>query len=80
MAEDEIVRQINSYWEDTPEESWAAWRAGFALKNPLQRITDLKTADQWLATQDSITREHASMLTRKRELEDIHWQLRRAGR
>lgn len=78
--EDEIVRQLNAYWEDEPETSWAAWTAGFMLKNPHQRIADLKTADQWLATQDGITREHASMLTRKRELEDLHWKLRRAGR
>jgi hypothetical protein len=54
------------------------------LKEPAARIADLKIADQHIAQHQQEnthpTHELASLLNRKRELEDAHWMLRRAGR
>jgi hypothetical protein len=83
-VEDEIVKQLNAYWEDSPEETWTAWKAGYLLKDPSARIADLKIADQYISAHQQEhthpTRELASLLSRKRELEDLHWRLRGAGR
>jgi hypothetical protein len=84
VEEDGIIKQLNAYWEDTPEETWAAWKAGYLLKEPAARIADLKIADQHISQHQQEhthpTRELASLLSRKRELEDAHWMLRKAGR
>jgi hypothetical protein len=54
--------------------------AHFAKRQPQARIESLRIADQWLAQMDRPTREHASTFAAKRELEDLHWLLTRAGK
>jgi hypothetical protein len=81
---DDIVRALSLYGDFDEEASWDGFRAGYLLKTPEQRRADLATASQYI---DKYTQEHSqptrelsSLVTRRRDLEDIHWQLRRAGR
>ena len=77
---DPIGEQIAKYGALDEDESWEGFKRGFLLKAPQARIADLHTADQWLATQTGITREHASMVVKKRELEDLHYTLLKVSR
>ena len=72
---DPIGEQIAKYGALDEDESWEGFKRGFLLKAPQQRIADLHTADAWLATQSGVTREHASMVVKKRELEDLHYAM-----
>jgi hypothetical protein len=80
MMSDGIVEQMAKYGDHDEETSWEVFKKGYSRKLPEARIADLKMADQWLDVQTRPTREHASILTRKRELEAIHWTLRGVGR
>ena len=82
--EDEIVTALNKYWDDEPETSWRAFTAGYLCKSPHRRILDLKTADGWIG---QYTQEHnhpskelASLIMRRRELEDLHRNLLKVKR
>jgi hypothetical protein len=77
---DPLGEQIAKYGALDEEESWQGFKLGFLTKPPQARIADLKTADQWLALQDGLTREHASMVVKKRELETMHYTLLKAQR
>lgn len=77
---DPIGEQIGKYGALDEDEAWEGFKRGFLLKPPQSRIADLHTADQWLATQAGITREHASMVVKKRELEGAHYALLKVGR
>jgi len=77
---DEIVRQMSKWGDVDEEESWRLYKTGFLLMSADKRIQDLQNLDRWLENETRPTREHASMLTRRRELQDIHYALRGAGR
>lgn len=77
---DGIVEQLAKYGDHDEETSWKIFKDFYLRKSPEARIADLKLADQWLEHQARPTREHASILTRKRELEALHWTLRGVGR
>jgi hypothetical protein len=55
-------------------------KAEFIRENEFTRLKGLEVVDSWLNEEIAPTREHAAMLTRKRELEDLHRLLKRAGR
>ena len=78
--EDGIIKQMTKYGDHDEEESWRLYKAGYMMKSPEARIADLRQTDLWLEQQTQITKEHASLLTRKREMESIHRRLRDAGR
>jgi hypothetical protein len=81
---DDIVRNLSKYGDFDEEVSWDGFRLAYLTKTPEQRRTDLVTASQYIEqyTQQHSqpTKELASLVTRRRDLESIHWQLRRAGR
>lgn len=77
---DGIIDQMAKYGDHDEEESWRLFKAGYMMKSPEARIADLKQTDLWLEQQTQVTKEHASLLTRKRELKSLHRALRGAGR
>jgi hypothetical protein len=80
MSTDGIVQQLSKYGDYDEAEAWEVWLSGYMMKPAAARIADLRATDQWLETQDRPTREHASLITRRREMESIHRRLREAGR
>ncbi len=76
---DPVVRCISDYWGDT-EGEWDKYKSNFATRPKAERVTELRKFDSWLDTQTRPTREHAEILSRKRQVEDIHWALDRIGR
>ena len=77
-----IANLRKAYWspDEDGQQIWQDFRAKFALKNPEQRRQDLTTVDTYLAEQTHVTHEHAALIQHKRELQDIHTTLWRAGR
>jgi hypothetical protein len=81
--ENQIIKTLrDAYW--SPDEDavqiWSTFKSDFAKKDPNLRRADLKTLDGWLAEQTTVTRGHAAMIQQKREFEDVHAILWRAGR
>jgi hypothetical protein len=74
-----FMKQLEKYSDD-PDGAWLEFKRQFAMKAPTDRVTDLRTADVWLETQTTVTREHASTLAAKRELVDLHMMLRAGNR
>jgi hypothetical protein len=74
-----FMYQIEKYSDD-PDGAWLEFKRSFAKKPPADRIADLRTADAWLAEQTTVTREHASTLAAKRELDALHFMLRAGDR
>jgi hypothetical protein len=80
--EDGIINQFQ-YWagpDDEVEAKWAGFKAEYMTKPKAARIHELQMVDTWLDQQTSLTREHASLVTRKRELFDLHTRLLQLGR
>jgi hypothetical protein len=80
MSSDSVIDQLSKYGDFDEEEAWEVWKNGYVRKHPQARIEDLRAVDLWLDQQTTVTKEHASLLTRKREMESIHRRLREAGR
>jgi hypothetical protein len=82
--DDQITDSLSKYWEEDGEEAWRGFTTGFLTKPPAQRVADLKTADQWIDAyqqeHSQPTRELSSLLTRRRELLDLHATLLKAKR
>jgi hypothetical protein len=79
MSDDPILDQFK-YWGGADEESWNGFLTGFSMKSQAARIHDVEMVDTWLAQQTTLTREHASLVTRKRELLSVHRKLQELGR
>ena len=75
---DGIANQFK-YWEGE-EGGWARFKQEFLLKHPASRVQDLVAADSFLDQQTTLTREHADLVVKRRELYDLHTRLRNAGR
>lgn len=75
---DGIANQFK-YWEGE-EGGWARFKQEFLLKPQASRVQDLVVADSFLDQQTTLTREHAELVTKRRELYDLHVRLRQAGR
>lgn len=75
----EMFEIMKRYWDD-PDAALETYKAQFALRSPQDRVNELKITDGWLSQETRATREHATLLTHRRELGDIHFALRRAGR
>jgi hypothetical protein len=71
-----------TYWGSPGEEeqSWDSYLSGFSMKPQAARVYDLEMADTWLAEQTSLTKEHAALLSKKRELLSVHRKLQELGR
>lgn len=84
MSDDGLVRALSAYGDFGEEELWDRFKNNFVTRPPEFRIESLKIADQWLKGHQQEdahpTKELASLLTRKRELRDLHFALRKAGR
>jgi hypothetical protein len=74
-----FLHELEKYSDD-PDGAWLEFKRSFAKKPPDLRVADLRTADTWLEQQTTVTREHASTLAAKRELQDLHFMLRAGNR
>jgi hypothetical protein len=77
---DRIDEQMSKYGDFPADEVWELFKAGFLTKSPEARIADLKTMDFHLEAQTGLTREHASMVQKRREIVAIHQKLRELNR
>jgi hypothetical protein len=68
------------YWEKDEEEFWSRAKNEFIKQNEMGRLQLLKAMNAWADQEDRPTREHASLLTKQRELEHWHHQLKALGR
>ena len=68
------------YFEGDEAELWQKFKGDFVQKPEAVRLNDLHTLNQWLDQEDRPTREHAALLTKRREMEDLHRLLKGAGR
>jgi hypothetical protein len=63
------------------DEVWPIYKQNFLRRTAESRDAELKAFDQYADTKmDTPTRETAELLTRKRELLDLHGLLRKLGR
>jgi hypothetical protein len=71
-----------AYWspDEDGQQIWQTYKTEFAKRPANDRRADLRTVDGYLAEQTSVTKDHAAMLQMRREMEDIHTMLWRAGR
>jgi hypothetical protein len=76
------LRELYYGAEDaTAPDLWAFYKDQFAKQPPAGRHSDLLSIDNYLAEHGtSATRETADLLSKKRELADLHGILSRAGR
>jgi hypothetical protein len=76
------LRKIYYGAEDaTPSDLWAFYKQQFAKQPPAGRHCDLLQIDAYLDEHaTSVTRENADLVSKKRELADLHGILTRAGR
>jgi hypothetical protein len=76
---DGIASQFR-YWDAGEEDGWLRFKEAFLLKPQASRIQDLVAAASFLDQQTTLTREHADLVVKRRELFDLHTRLRQAGR
>jgi hypothetical protein len=76
------LRKIYYGAEDaTSSDLWSFYKDQFAKQSPAGRHSDLLSIDNYLAEYGmSATRETADLISKKRELADLHGILTRAGR
>jgi hypothetical protein len=75
---EEWIKQL--YWSASEEELFEKWKGEFVQKPESARLQDLSAVNQWLGNEDRPTREHASLLSKQRELEHWHRKLKAVGR
>ena len=76
---DQMVKDL--YWEEDEATLWAKCKSDFMKKHETARLRDLQIVNQWLDQEgDRPTKELASLLTKKREMEDLHKLLKGVNR
>jgi hypothetical protein len=78
--EDPMAKALAAYWNEDVEGEWEDAVSRFALKSKADRVSVLQKCDEWLTIEAKPTKEYASMWQRKRDLEQLHWRLDRAGK
>ena len=68
------------YTDFDSDQVWDAFLGQYVRATPAERIAAMKDLDQWLEAEDQPTRALSDLITRKRELEDTHFTLRKLGR
>jgi len=84
MSDDAISRALSKFGDYDETEAFDVFKASFMLKPFDARIDDLLSAEKYvndhLAEKTAPTKELASLVTKKRELESIHRRLRELKR
>jgi hypothetical protein len=68
------------YWDGGEPELWQQFKDNFVRAPEAARLNDLSLVKQWEAQEERPTRELAAIMTKRRELEDLHRLLKGAGR
>jgi hypothetical protein len=77
---DSIDEQMAKYGDFPADDVWGLYKVAFLNKSPEARIADLRTLDFHLEAQSGLTREHASMVQKRREIVASHQKLRELNR
>jgi hypothetical protein len=75
----ENLKRYPQYYND-PENAWSNFKSDFIKKTPEARVTDLFIVDAWIEPHSRVSRQAASLFNAKRELDDLHQAMRKAGR
>jgi hypothetical protein len=77
-----IAALRRNYWSSDEDagQIWDSFVQGFVRMSPQERRQSLLQADNYLSEQIQPTRETAAMIRQRRDLEEIHLTLHRAGR
>jgi hypothetical protein len=68
------------YYSEGEEQFWQMAVDRFTKQPEVNRLQLLHAVNAWLDQEDRPTREHASLLTKQRDLEDWHRKLKALGR
>jgi ribosome modulation factor len=77
---EEYRDRITRYYNSDFDEAFAGVKNDFVKASPEQRIQWLVGWDNAMSQETRITREHAEWISKKRELDQLHALLTRAGR
>jgi hypothetical protein len=71
-----------AYWSsgEDGEAIWNTFVDGFARSDAHSRRQSLQNMDTYLSERTSVTREHADLIARRRQMASIHDRLWAAGR
>jgi hypothetical protein len=77
-----IANLRRAYWSSDEDagQIWGTFKDHFVRMDGNSRRQSLTVLDKYLEDEDRLTHEHADLLTKKRELSDLHLALHRAGR
>ena len=70
---------MSKYTDFDSDQVWDVFRENYTRATP-ERIAALQNLDQWLENEDQPTRSLSDLLLRKRQLQDVHFALRKIGR
>jgi hypothetical protein len=73
----EHLRKENGHLFDSDEQLWTSIKERFMTYDPYQRQECINKFSEDIST---VTKDSAGSLNRKRELEDLHMRMYRAGR
>ena len=71
---------MSKYTDFDSDQVWDVFRENYTRATPAERIAALQNLDQWLENEDQPTRSLSDLLLRKRQLQDVHFALRKIGR
>ena len=76
-----VFQKLRTYpqYADAPD-PWESFKGGFLCKSAEERVQDIWSVAAWMDQESRISQRAASLLNAKRELEDIHQMMRKAGR
>ena len=80
MSDMKIDEAMAKYTDFDADQVWDAFRDQYLRATPAERIAAMKDLDQWLEAEDQPTRALSDLMVRKRQLEDVHFTLRKLGR
>jgi hypothetical protein len=77
---EEFAARVVRYRYDNFDEAFEGIKADFLSASPAQRKQWLEGWDASMSQETRVTKDHAEWITKKRELDDLHALLTRAGR
>jgi hypothetical protein len=76
-----MIKMLGAYWNENGESAWDEYKINtFCQKSFHDRVHELKNVDSWLENETKLTHEHAALVSKRRELVDLHFALKKIGR
>jgi hypothetical protein len=77
---EEYRDRITRYYNSDFEQAFVGVKNNFLNASPEQRIQWMRGWDKALSQESRITKDHAEWISKRRELDDLHNLLKKAGR